>query len=405
MIVVLADDLSGAAEMGGMAWRYGLSADVMTVHDAGGLARGVGLDGCGVRLVDVLVIDTDSRACSASEAVQKIHRAAELCKGIPVEWVFKKVDSVLRGNVVAELGALLGNLDHQRSLLIPADPALGRTIERGRYLVDGRPLHETDFANDPEFPALTACVVDLLIQRDELGMARRWPISVVSSDQRLPDQGIFVGETSSLADLAVWAQAIPADTLASGAVDFFGALLEERGRCIVQQPAYNLDGDTNGVKLFVCGSTSARSRRFCQSAEAQDVPVLRLPPDLLVIPDQAQHLLSAWAMAAVDALRAHPTVIIAIDRPLRREPDLPQRLTEYLGATVAAILERAPVEHLLVEGGATAAALIRRFDWRRLHVLRELSPGAVSVQVDGMDNFVLTMKPGSYPWPEEIAQG
>ena len=71
----------------------------------------------------------------------------------------------------------------------------------------------------------------------------------------------------------------------------------------------------------------------------------------------------------MDALHAHSTVIIAIDRPLRREPDLPQRLTGYLGAAVEVVLASVAVNHLLVEGGATAAALIRRFGWDRLHVL------------------------------------
>ncbi len=103
----------------------------------------------------------------------------------------------------------------------------------------------------------------------------------------------------------------------------------------------------------------------------------------------------------MDALHAHPTAIIAIDRPLRREPDLPQRLTGYLGAAVEDVLASVVVNHLLVEGGATAAALIRRFGWHRLHVLKELAPGVVSVQVAGRGNLILTMKPGSYAWPQE----
>ena len=37
MIVVLADDLSGAAEMGGMAFRHGQRADVLTASAFGGI--------------------------------------------------------------------------------------------------------------------------------------------------------------------------------------------------------------------------------------------------------------------------------------------------------------------------------------------------------------------------------
>jgi uncharacterized protein YgbK (DUF1537 family) len=112
-------------------------------------------------------------------------------------------------------------------------------------------------------------------------------------------------------------------------------------------------------------------------------------------------LLSTWAASTVDALQTHSTVIIAIDQPLRREPGLPQQLTGYLGTAVEEILAVVNVNHLLVEGGATAAALIQRFGWDRLHVLGELAPGVVSVQPGGRDSFILTMKPGSYMWPEE----
>ena len=393
MIVVLADDLSGAAEMGGMAHRHGQRADVLIASALGELPAD--LD------VDVLVIDTDSRSRSADEAMRRISLVAEQCSSMPVEWIFKKVDSVLRGHVVAELGSLLDAFDRRRSLLIPANPALGRTIRRGRYFVNGRPLHETDFANDPEYPAQTSDVVDLLAGRDSLCIAGRWPISVISSGDRFPPSGIVVGETTSAADLAAWARAIPADAVASGAADFFGAMLEATGRTASGHEIVGSDSDERGKRLFVCGSTSAGSRRFCRDAEARGIPVLRLPLGLLEPSVQPGNLLSAWAAATVDALHAHPTAIIAIDRPLQREPDLPQRLTGYLGAAVEDVLASVVVNHLLVEGGATAAALIRRFGWHRLHVLKELAPGVVSVQVAGRGNLILTMKPGSYAWPQE----
>lgn len=378
--------------MGGMAFRYGQSADVLTASASGRIPAD--LD------VDVLVIDTDSRSCSADEAMSRVSHLAEQCRAMPVEWIFKKVDSVLRGHVVAELASLLDAFGQQRALLIPANPALGRTIRNGRYFVDGRPLHETDFANDPEYPAQTSDVVDLLAGRDSLGMAGRWPISAVSCGDPFPASGILVGETTSAADLSAWARAIPGDAVASGAADFFGAMLETAGWSINAHEAVGLDSDDHGKRLFVCGSTSAGSRRFCRDAEARGIPVLRLPLGLLEPSAQPDERLSTWAKATVDALHVHPTAIIAIDRPLRREPDLPQRLTGYLGAAVESVLASVAVNHLLVEGGATAAALIRRFGWDRLHVLQELAPGVVTVQIAGSENLVLTMKPGSYVWPE-----
>lgn len=394
MIVVLADDLSGAAEMGGMAHRHGLFADVLTTSASSQVPAD--LD------VDVLVIDTDSRACSAGDAMRRVSHTAEQCRAMPVDWIFKKVDSVLRGHVVAELGALFEAFGQVRALLIPANPALGRTISDRDYRVYGQLLHETDFANDPEYPALTSNVVELLAERDSLGIAGQWPVCVAAVNDPFPERGIVVGETRSATDLAAWAQSLPADAISSGAADFFGALLEESGWATTEHAERYVDSQKSDNKLFVCGSTSAGSHDFCQNAEARGVPVLRLPLELLDAPVQAEALLSMWAASAVDALQTHPTVIIAIDQPLRREPDLPQKLTGYLGAAVEEILAVTKVDHLLVEGGATAAALIQRLGWARLHVLAEQAPGVVSVEPDGRGSLILTMKPGSYAWPEEL---
>lgn len=49
MIVVVADDLAGAAEMGGMALRHGLTAEIQSEFDA-------------EADVDLIVFDTDTRS-------------------------------------------------------------------------------------------------------------------------------------------------------------------------------------------------------------------------------------------------------------------------------------------------------------------------------------------------------
>ena len=94
MIVVIADDFTGAAELGGVALRYGLTAEVQTEFN-------VRVD------ADLIAVDADTRSCTAQEAAKRVASVAGLCQEDTVERVFKKVDSVLRGQVIAELTALL----------------------------------------------------------------------------------------------------------------------------------------------------------------------------------------------------------------------------------------------------------------------------------------------------------
>jgi hypothetical protein len=46
--------------------------------------------------------------------------------------------------------------------------------------------------------------------------------------------------------------------------------------------------------------------------------------------------------------------------------------------------------------------VIRRLGWTRLTVLRELAPGVVSLRAEEPQAPPLTMKPGSYAWPDAV---
>jgi len=386
LIAVIADDFTGAAELGGVALRYGLTAEVQTEFNAHAD-------------VDLIVVDTDTRSCTAEEAARRVTNVAELCREDAVERVFKKVDSVLRGQVITELTTLLGTWGKHRALLVPANPALGRVITRGHYFINGQLLHETDFATDPEYPATTSDVLAVL------GPAGPWPVHVLRPGEVMPDRGILVGEATSEADLATWARRLDDDTIPAGAAEFFGAFLRAIGLQSAERASVEVESTEGATALFVCGSTSSYSRSFCQRCEARGIPVLRMPPGLFGINPLSPKLIREWADATVRALEIHPRVMVAIDQPLCRDPGLPQILSNHLGELVEQVINRQPVDHLFAEGGATAAALIRRFGWKRLRVHRELAPGVVCMQVEGMSGPLLTMKPGSYAWPDEVWRG
>ena len=118
MIGVIADDLTGAAELAAIGWRHGLRAEVVRSGRPSGTA-------------DLVCVDTDSRACDATEAAKRAAAAAKLLRTADAKWIYKKVDSVLRGNVTAEVEAVMKQLKLERALLLPANPSLGRTIRHG----------------------------------------------------------------------------------------------------------------------------------------------------------------------------------------------------------------------------------------------------------------------------------
>ena len=150
-VLVIADDFTGANDAGS-----GLAQAGARVHVLFGTKAPLPDDAA-----DVLVISTDSRAVSASQAAESVaqvvqHFAAQLQQG----WLFKKIDSTLRGNVGAETAAALHASGKRLALVAPAVPRLGRTTREGKVWVNQRLLTDTEFASDPKTPILSPRVLD-----------------------------------------------------------------------------------------------------------------------------------------------------------------------------------------------------------------------------------------------------
>jgi uncharacterized protein YgbK (DUF1537 family) len=88
----------------------------------------------------VVLVNTETRdepdAAAAGEAARE---AARRLRAAGVTWVYKKIDSVLRGHPGAELAGVL-DVYGGRALVAPAFPAQGRTTQGGTQLLHGRPV-------------------------------------------------------------------------------------------------------------------------------------------------------------------------------------------------------------------------------------------------------------------------
>ncbi|MGC0851432.1 four-carbon acid sugar kinase family protein [Pantoea agglomerans] len=191
-VLVIADDFTGANDAGS-----GLAQAGARVHVLFGTKAPLPDDAA-----DVLVISTDSRAVSASQAAERVaqvvqHFAAQLQQG----WLFKKIDSTLRGNVGAETAAALRASGKRLALVAPAVPRLGRTTREGKVWVNQRLLTDTEFASDPKTPILSARVVDQM-QIDgteiDLPMLRSDRLDAVLAAAH----GVVVVDAENEADLA-----------------------------------------------------------------------------------------------------------------------------------------------------------------------------------------------------------
>ena len=382
MIAVIADDLTGAAELGGIGLRYNLTVEIATSVNT-------------VSKADLLIIATDTRSMPEEQALREMEVVTEKLKEIKPATIFKKVDSVLRGHVISEIKVHLQKLGLEKALLIPANPAFGRTINNGRYFIKGKPIHLTSFAHDPEF-AITSSRVQHMLRVDEKTIHLR------GITDPLPDSGISVGECATNDDLLYWASKADENTLLAGGSGFFIALLESLDLKGEDKPDEHVPKPVYPA-LFVCGSTHDESRQSIKKIKENGGPVSYMPCEIIKAEDPADNLFEIWADEIVSLLNSRKKAIIAIDEYATRGITITAAdLRNKKAKVVEMVFRKTAIKELLVEGGSTAAAIINRLNFNRFSPIKELGPGVIKMKVDTTDDLFLTLKPGSYNWPSSI---
>lgn len=148
---MLADDLAGAH-------------DVAVPFAKRGFA--VAVPNCPDRLdqfdsADLVVLNTDTRSCSETEAADHVGAACEAIRARSGTLIYKKIDSTLRGHVGFEIDLVSDLMDFSLVVCAPAFPEMGRTTVGGYQLLGGLPISGADMAG-PDIPPQHAFIPDLL---------------------------------------------------------------------------------------------------------------------------------------------------------------------------------------------------------------------------------------------------
>lgn len=379
MIVVIADDLTGAAELSGIGLRYHLKTEVTTDIEA-------------LSEAELLIIALDTRSKQQHEAELDIAKASRLLAMLKPRFVFKKIDSVLRGHVLSEIKVQMDIMGQQRALIVSANPSLDRTIVDGIYLFKGQPIHLSSFAHDPEFPIASSRVTDMLHPKDD-------SVHVLKTDEPLQEKGIMVGEVQSGSDLATWAEKLTPDTMAVGASGFFEAILKQLNFTLPVQGSNAIAFQQ--PSLFVCGTTFQKSRDAIKKQKESGGPVSYMPEEIISSHQPTEELFTEWAKEIMALLLQHRSAVIAID-PLLTGGASAYELRECTAITVAKVLQKAEVHELFLEGGSTAAAILRKCGITNFHPVEQLAPGVIRMQANSRQDLFFTLKPGSYDWPGNI---
>ncbi|HEY3109647.1 MAG TPA: four-carbon acid sugar kinase family protein [Chloroflexota bacterium] len=381
----MADDLTGAADTGVQFRRVGVPARVWLGRHAP--------DAFGAT-----VYDTDTRAAGPAAAAAAVERIATLL--VPGERVYKKVDSTMRGNVGAEVEALLRALRRRLAVLAPAFPANGRTTVDGVQRVGGVPAHLTAVGRDPAHPMRWPTIAGALRAQSRL-FIHLVGLEVVRGEfgplaKRLADlsqqPSIVVADAETDDDLRAIAEAVAAlghECLPVGSAGLAAHLAAVWGLGSAETGlgTPSLKGSGPGI-LFVCGSTNPRTLE--QVRRLPGSPIDAADPDALE--------------EAVSRLRAgEPAVLSSAVWPAGATAE---QIAAALGGLVAGVAARARPDALLLTGGDTARAVLGALDGHGIELDDELLPGMPVGRIagGGLAGTRVITKAGGFGPPDALVR-
>ena len=167
---VIADDLTGALDTALQFRKAGRQTMVSTIP------------GAWPSLGTVIAVSTETRHVSSASAAAKVKAAFRALPCGTSARIYKKTDSLLRGNIGAELRALCEAAGTGPLVFAPAFPTGGRTTIDGIHRLEGMPVADAAPGRDPLTPVVESHIPTLLQDSGGL-MAEGMPLDIVRGGQ------------------------------------------------------------------------------------------------------------------------------------------------------------------------------------------------------------------------------
>jgi len=373
-MLILADDLSGAADCGVACVGAGLETIVALRHTDE------------IAAADVLSLDADTRSMPPDQAAAQVHSIIRHYAVDPELLIFKKIDSTLRGNVGAELKVALDALQEVRpdrrstAVVAPAFPALGRTTRNGTQYVHGRPLHDLDIwrvqglqdhAHIPDMlkkAGLRCALVELdCIRSGQDNLSDRLKSASAHADVLVCD-----AETDDdLIAVAIASMQLESTPMWVGSAGLAYQLPRASGIAKAETTAQLSPSTIDGPVLFTIGSLSRNSQEQVRQLAATTEAITVAPAVLLAGEQHPDWLLSTHQLS--EAIRAGKYVVLTPGTGQRIDLDQRPQLAAALASMAASV--RDEIGALVASGGETARAVFEAFGITRLRLRGELEKG------------------------------
>lgn len=411
-IAVIADDLTGGADTG--VQYCPVVGPVYLTGMVDGAIDFSGIDARGLSLY------TNSRHLEAAVAGDTIRLAAAQIQKFAPERIYKKIDSCLRGNLGAELDALLEMTSARMSFVAPAFPKQGRTTENDIHKINGIPVAETEIGRDPLCPVLESRLSLLLSAQSrfavghvDLDSINKGAPAMAQKVRELIDQEcrhiVFDTTKESHLDAIITlanGQFENEKILFAGSAGLAGSLVRSMDS-MVQEVDRLLTTERPRIEkwLFVCGSASKIMAEQASNLEKQsDWPHMKIDPSLLVEGVTNAGYRSAARRAV--AIWTDSSLILSI-KSIQKDistDENPDKLIAEMATVVELLLSKFPPQGLFLSGGDTAERVLRRIGAMGLYLHEEILPGLMLGKIAGgsFNGLPVVTKAGAFGDPNTL---
>lgn len=412
MIGIVADDITGAGDIGIMYAKAGWETHIYTADD--GSVSGIDPSA----LPDALIFDTSSRLDARETAYRKVYQATTEMKKLGVSRFFNKTCSVFRGNIGAEFDAMLDALESDFAVVVLGFPKNGRSTMHGIHYVRGEKLEYTEFRNDPVHPMQQSNLKNILQQQTkrkvdvlDVDIVRQGSRAIRRSlEEKQKHCNYLIIDVADQESLRIIAAAVKDQPVVCGS----SGIAEELA--LLEQPQQQGRGCTAAAAAgtgVLCAAGSLMPQTKAQvAAFRKEHPSFKLDT-LKLFSDRKEELVSGLIKELTDTLSAGKHALLYASH-LPEEVQATKELGYQQGysntevsrcitRTIASMIEEVSrlsgVRRFLIAGGETSAAVCAQLGVNGLKVVQEIEPGLPSCISLNEPHRLFVLKSGSFGTP------
>jgi 3-dehydrotetronate 4-kinase len=361
---------------------------------------------------DAVVVALKTRTCPTEQAISESAKALDWLKSLGCQQFYFKYcstfDSTPRGNIGPVIELLLRELGESITIVCPAFPDNGRTVYRGHLFVYDQLLNESGMQNhpltpmtDPNIVRVLAAQTNLAVHLLGLDLVRQGEKAVAHALEKIRSQtpkAVITDATlnEDLAVLACAAKNLKLVTGGSGLALGLGKNFGLQGRKAARATA------PPGRRAILAGSCSRMTLKQVEVAKNVFPHFQIRPGELHSQLESTLESVLLWASRYRSA--SNPLLIYtsaAPDEIAQNQKVLGVERAGYLCETFLALVAEKFVDdgisQLIVAGGETAGAIVKKLGLEMLRIGPEIDPGVPwTMASGGTREIALALKSGNF---------